>query len=309
MIFLNVAKKKVWVKCQEKDYHIYDVSCYNLHNGRKCPYCNTFASHRVHKKDSFGQMVIDNFGEDILNKLWCWDKNKKSPFEVSPKTDTEKFWFNCLEKDYHGSYMSLPIQFMNGVRCPYCTNHHGMVHTKDSFGQYHINSIGSNFIKNYWSDKNIINPFEISPNYTGKIWIKCKNGYNHEDYEITANNFTQGKRCPMCKESYGERYIREYLENNNIKYEYQKKFNKLKGTGNQLLSYDFYLQNYNLLIEYQGKQHENPVDIFGGEKQFKIQQEHDKRKREYAKEHDINLLEIWYWDYDNIEKILNENIK
>lgn len=35
-----------------------------------------------------------------------------------------------------------------------------------------------------------------------------------------------------------------------------------------------------------------------------IQDEHDKRKRNYAKEHNINLLEIWYYDMDNIEEIL-----
>jgi hypothetical protein len=62
------------------------------------------------------------------------------------------------------------------------------------------------------------------------------------------------------------------------------------------------------LIEYQGEQHEYPIKLFGGEKQFKIQQEHDKRKREYAEFHGIQLLEIWYWDFDNIEKILEETL-
>ena len=34
-----------------------------------------------------------------------------------------------------------------------------------------------------------------------------------------------------------------------------------------------------------------------------------KEKREYAKEHNIELLEIWYYDYDNIENILENKIK
>ena len=33
-----------------------------------------------------------------------------------------------------------------------------------------------------------------------------------------------------------------------------------------------------------------------------------KEKREYAKNHNIKLLEIWYWDYDNIEEILNKEL-
>jgi len=45
------------------------------------------------------------------------------------------------------------------------------------------------------------------------------------------------------------------------------------------------------------------------EARFKKQLEHDRRKREYAKKHNINLLEIWYWDFDNIEKILDRELE
>lgn len=37
--------------------------------------------------------------------------------------------------------------------------------------------------------------------------------------------------------------------------------------------------------------------------------EHDKRKREYAKSHGYKLLEIWYYDYNNIEEILNRELE
>ena len=69
------------------------------------------------------------------------------------------------------------------------------------------------------------------------------------------------------------------------------------------------LPKYNLLIEFQGEQHERCMDIFHAtENDFKKQQEHDKRKREYAEEHNIELLEIWYWDYDKIENILSQEL-
>ena len=80
------------------------------------------------------------------------------------------------------------------------------------------------------------------------------------------------------------------------------------GVNNNLLSYDFYLPDYNMLVECQGIQHEQPVNFFGGEEQFKVQQEHDRRKRQYAKDHSINLLEIAYWDFDNIEEILSREL-
>lgn len=58
-----------------------------------------------------------------------------------------------------------------------------------------------------------------------------------------------------------------------------------------------------MLIEYQGKQHYSPVDLFGGESALKIRIEYDKIKREYARSKCIDLLEINY--NDNIEEKLN----
>lgn len=71
------------------------------------------------------------------------------------------------------------------------------------------------------------------------------------------------------------------------------------------------MSDFDLLIEYQGNFHDGSsfVGDFFTKERLEIQKEHDKRKRKYAKEHNIKLLEIWYWDFDNIEKILNNNIK
>ena len=61
------------------------------------------------------------------------------------------------------------------------------------------------------------------------------------------------------------------------------------------------------LIEYQGIQHYNCVDYFGGQEGFEKQQHRDNLKRQYCKENNIKLIEIPYWDYDNLNKdyILN----
>ena len=114
-----------------------------------------------------------------------------------------------------------------------------------------------------------------------------------------------GTGCPQCKSSKGERKIRLVLENCEINFTPQKTFKGLLGVGKKNLSYDFYLPEYNLLIEYNGQFHDGTADI-QTEEWFKTQQEHDRRKREYAKAHGIDLLEIWYWDFDNIESILTE---
>lgn len=133
------------------------------------------------------------------------------------------------------------------------------------------------------------------------------------DFWITPNKLQQGQHCPFCKISHGERIIKTFLTNKGIEFEMQKKFDDLKGLGGRKLSYDFLIPSYNLLIEFQGEQHERPV-IFKGltkkkaEERFIRQQEHDKRKREYAESHDIKLLEIWYYDMNLINEILTNEL-
>ena len=299
------SNMEIWIKCQEKDYHgSYKIKCTYLCNGQRCPYC---ASRKVHPKDSFGQYLIDTYGENALEKYWDFEKNKINPFNLSRSCD-KKVWIKCLNVGYHDSYEIKCHNFYNGYRCSYCNRNGGKVHPKDSFAQYHIENTDPNFIEKYWSTKNKNNPFEIAPYSHKRVWIKCQNNKKHKDYEVQCYDFTGGCRCGRCKESYGEREIAGWLDNKNIKYVREKTFNDLLGLGNEPLRFDFYLLDYNVLIEYQGEQHYEPQDFFGGEEKFIEQQEHDKRKREYAKLHNIKLLEISYKNFDNIIEILNKEL-
>lgn len=127
-------------------------------------------------------------------------------------------------------------------------------------------------------------------------------------YKVTMGNFRKGRRCPHCSKSVGENLIELFLEENNIEYETQKTFKGLILVNN--LSYDFYLPEYNMLIEYQGEQHIKPVKHFGGEEQFKLQQKIDNIKRKYAEDNRYELLEIIYTDrtYDRVSKILKQKL-
>lgn len=151
--------------------------------------------------------------------------------------------------------------------------------------------------------------------YTGRnnngtlIYYKCP---HHLEYGIQVkkiNKLNIGQGCPYCNQSHGERQIEKYLNNHHINFIPQKSFNNLVGVGGLPLTYDFYLNDYNILIEYQGIQHERPVELFQRHKdQFSVQKEHDSRKKQYADSHNYRLLEIWYYDYDNIEIILDNTL-
>lgn len=55
---------------------------------------------------------------------------------------------------------------------------------------------------------------------------------------------------------------------------------------------DFYLPDYNAIIEYNGIQHYIPTEHFGGELQFNQQIKRDTDLRQYCKNNNISLLEI-----------------
>ena len=127
-------------------------------------------------------------------------------------------------------------------------------------------------------------------------------------FQKTPHNFFAGQRCPHCIiPTKGEQRIIDYLEIHNEKYTFQKSYEDLRGINDGLLSYDIYIDSRNMLIEYQGQFHDGTA-FNNDEYKFYRQQEHDRRKRQYAKDHNIKLLEIWYWDFDNIEEILSREL-
>lgn len=151
--------------------------------------------------------------------------------------------------------------------------------------------------------------YELTGIYTGTndntvFYHKICGNY----FKKTPHNFLAGQRCPHCiLPTKGEQKIIDYLEMHNEKYTFQKSYDDLRGINNRLLSYDIYVDDKNILIEYQGQFHDGTAFKKDNYK-FKRQQEHDKRKRQYAKDHNIRLLEIWYWDFDNIEQILDKEL-
>lgn len=135
-----------------------------------------------------------------------------------------------------------------------------------------------------------------------KVTITCP---IHGDFTQTPLSHIQGNGCPRCNESRGERYIHQFLKKNNINYNRQHKF---KDCRNILeLPFDFYIPSMRTCIEFDGKQHYEPITHFGGLKAFETLKINDKIKSDYCEENYINLIRIKY-DQD-VEKCLYENLK
>jgi hypothetical protein len=144
----------------------------------------------------------------------------------------------------------------------------------------------------------------IYKNNTTKVEIVCK---KHGSFFQIPNAHKDSKQgCPSCKESKGETKIRVFLESNKIEFIPQHSYKDCKYK-NKLL-FDFYLPKYNLIIEFDGMQHYEPIKWLHGRSDynFEYQQLKDSIKNEYCNNNNIQLLRIPYTEMNNIEKIISK---
>lgn len=132
---------------------------------------------------------------------------------------------------------------------------------------------------------------------------------------IKKSTSQNSKNKPLANnQSQGSTYIKNFLERNKIEFIKEKKFDDCKYKNK--LRFDFYLEKYNLLIEYDGKQHfkyngDNSFPkLYKNVDGFYISLKKDQIKNNYAKKNHINFLRIPYKTYlDEIDKIINDMIE
>jgi hypothetical protein len=127
-----------------------------------------------------------------------------------------------------------------------------------------------------------------------------------------ANHIFNGTGCPVCTESKGSRLINQYLILHKIDTIKEYKFlDCVNPKTMSQLRFDFYLPDYNTCIEYDGEGHY--IDFsFGGHKSNGSNlieyQYRDAIKTEYCRLHNIQLIRIPYFDIDNIDTILTNQL-
>lgn len=251
----------------------------NLLKKTGCPKCGV-TRHRKSKNSFLNEVYIVNPDIEVLDDYI---------------NSTTKLLCKCKKCNYE--WKTIPHVLLRGSSCPICAI--------DKIGQKN-----SKTHEKFIEEMSKINPnIEILSKYkNNKEKVKCLCKTDSNIWWAAPSNLLQKYGCPKCNISKGENRIYDFLEKHKICNIRQKKFKGLLGTGGGNLSYDFYLPSHNLLIEYNGKQHYQPMEYFGGNKQFETQLEHDKRKRNYAKENGIELIEISYLDFNNIEQILERRL-
>lgn len=198
----------------------------------------------------------------------------------------------------HGKFEQKPNNHLMGNNCPKC----GIISQQNNKKLTNLEFINkANKIHNNKYDYSLVKYIKSDVN----IKIICP---KHGIFKQKAGQHLSGRGCPNCNESKGELKIKEVLEKYNIEYIFQKSFDNCLNKNNRKLKFDFYLIKQNILIEYDGKQHYESIEYFGGKNSFKTLNEHDNMKNRYAKMNKIKLIRIPYHQYNEIEMII-KNIR
>lgn len=187
--------------------------------------------------------------------------------------------------------------FMKGnTGCDDCYMKNGRKHsiTTDEFIEKIKNNI--KFIKYDFSNFNYINS-------RTKSTAICDKGHI---FDISPASLSAGRGCNICSlytiTSKAMQDIINILEQNKISYIREKTFDSC--INKQRLPFDLYLIDYNICIEYDGKQHYEMCEHWGGEKEFISRKNNDKIKTNFCKENNIILYRIRY-DEDHVNSINN----
>ena len=194
----------------------------------------------------------------------------------------------CIICPIHGGFEQTPHNHLEGQSCPTCGK---CIPTKEEW----ITSARKVHGNKYdYSKVEYVNA-------RTKVCIICP---EHGEFCQTPHKHLSGSGCPKCNLSHLERSVMNYLDENGITYDYQKRF---KWLGRQSL--DFYLPDYNVGIECQGEQHFFPVDfankgIEWACKQFNKTVSLDEHKKDLCEKHGIKLL--YFGNVPNYDTFLGE---
>jgi len=252
----------------------------SLLSGNGCRICSTKETHDKQRKttDEFKDEVYSIVGNDYK----VMSEYKGTEIKIELKHQKCGYSFDMT-----------PHNFLGGQRCPECN---GGVRRKTT--KYFNEQV----------KKATNNEYEFVDQYKGNNKkVKFKHVLCGRTFKTTPDSFlTQKTGCPYCFfMSKGELEVKRILEKHNIKFVQQKTFDDLKHEAK--LRFDFYLTDFNYCIEYDGKQHFEPLEHWGGKKEFEKIRIRDSLKNNYCARKNINLLRVHYRTKD-IEGLIKENL-
>lgn len=284
-----------------------------------CDYCGKEYMKKYRK-------YIESHNNCLIQKDSCYDckkfkiidvfdnsvsKRSEKPFNIVRQVMDER-GYKLITKQEEYTGMDMKIKYICPIHGEISQNIQTIVYQHAGCRKCADIEVGNNFRNDIDKvseiissvDGNILlNPDDYISTDTRNLWIQCSCG---SKFYASLTSYLNGKnRCSKCceTESAGEKRIRQWLDENNIKYIQEYCYKDCKDI--KPLPFDFYLLHGKGCIEFDGKQHFYP---YFGEEAFQKTVLHDNIKNQYCIDHNIKLIRIPYTQYRNIDKILTKEL-
>lgn len=254
--------EKITIIC--KKHGDFNQTPANHLKGQGCPLCKNEYISKI-KRYNFKKFL--QMARKVHGDKYSYDK--KYYTLLSSKT--------LISCSIHGGFYQSGSKHISGQGCPKCNG------TRN----FYLEDFIEKAIATHGSKYTYLNSVYV--NAKTKIIITC---LKHGNFYQTPSDHLSGYGCSKCACSKGENALIQIFDKNNINYIHQYTIPNF----NQRYRYDFYLSDYNLLIEFHGIQHFKPIDYFGGTEGFKNIKERDLFKKELANLAKIKLIEFNYLD-------------
>jgi len=272
VVFSGVMKK-VDILC--KPHGIFSQRGDHHMAGRGCPLCKNDNISKVHS------LTNNEFLEKCkLRHADFYDYSKT--LYISAK---HRVVVTC---PLHGDFNVFAWNHHKGSGCPACTKKR----------VYDMSCLGvSGFLKKAEEIHGDLYDYSLIKEYIGyktKLPIICR---KHGVFVQNPNNHIScAKGCPVCNTySKSEKYINDILSKRRIQFTSQKTFEDFKNPlTNRPFRFDFYLNEINTVIEYDGKHHFESIPYWGGDEYLKIIKRVDVLKNEYCLNNSIPIFRINY---------------
>lgn len=215
--------------------------------------------------------------EEFIKKAKERHKDFYNYDKVEYINSINKVIVNCPE---HDDFEISPANHLIGQKCSSCSG--VKKKTTDEFKKESFLTHGDKY--NY----SLVN----YTNNNTKVKIICM---KHGEFEQTPKDHLKGHGCKFCSNfSKGEEKIEKVLKEKSIKFIREYRFDSCISINGVKLAFDFYVPDFNLIIEYDGRQHFEPVSVFGGEDSFRTLKINDEIRNKWCLEKNINLIRISY---------------
>lgn len=264
--------------------------------------------------------IIEQSPSSHLHKLCgCRDCGFEYRYKSRTKNTDEFIQQANIIHDFKFDYSK--VEYVHGKRhvIIICKNGHEFKQTPNS----HLKGFGCpNCYYARMGDRNRLKLSEFI--YRSNLIHDCKYDYtssvyksNKQKIEIICpihglfkqrpSNHMQGAGCPKCKTYRNELKLYNKLVKHFPHIEINHQFSP-EWLDRQV--FDIYIPKFNIAIEYNGIQHYQPIEQFGGIDAFKKQQERDNKKRIRCEANSCILFEIPYTFKElDIQLFLNSLIR